>query len=78
MSGNLFCNNTLKLIKRKKTGFYYGMLDLVDVSNTFSEYNTEHNELTADFEAIKSDWQAVGDDMKKSIERYEQNNHNRK
>ena len=52
--------------------FLGGMSSLLDLGNTLQNYNTSDTDSEADTEALKSDWRAVGDDIKTSIRKYEQ------
>lgn len=47
--------------------FIGGMASLLDLGNTFREYNASPTGEEADFKALQNDWRAVGDDMKVSI-----------
>ena len=49
-----------------------GVARLLDLGGTLQEYNTHDTDEEADVEALKNDWRAVGDDLKVSINRYEQ------
>lgn len=49
-----------------------GMSRVLDLGATLQEYNTSESENDADFKALKSDWCAVGEDLKASIKKYEQ------
>ncbi|MEK7150142.1 MAG: hypothetical protein AAB736_00885 [Patescibacteria group bacterium] len=52
--------------------FTEGVSRLFDLGGTLQEYNDSETEQKADMEEIKSDWCAVGDDLKFSISNYEQ------
>jgi hypothetical protein len=52
--------------------FTEGMSRVLDLGCTLQEYNSSKTEQEADIEAIKNDWRAVGDDLRFSINRYEQ------
>lgn len=52
--------------------FVEGMSRVVDLGATLQEYNTSETEHQADIEALRSDWQTVGKDLKVSIKKYEQ------
>ena len=49
-----------------------GMARLFDFGNNLQVYNTSPASAEADTAALKSDWYAVGQDMKDSISTYEQ------
>ena len=55
-----------------RPSFVEGMSRVLDLNVTLQEYNTSETENKADIEALKSDWRAVGDDLKVSIKSYEQ------
>lgn len=62
----------------ERTGFLFdepslvnGIARLVDLGNTLDAYNYSNSSMEADCKALKSDWQAVGDDMRKAIGTYE-------
>jgi hypothetical protein len=50
--------------------FIKGVGRVFDFSQSLDSYNTSSTPEQADFDAIKSDWQAVGGDIKDSIEQY--------
>ena len=52
--------------------FVEGMARNLDIGNTLQEYNDHPTENEADIEALRSDWKAVGEDIKSTISRYEQ------
>jgi len=51
--------------------FFEGMARNLDIGNTLQVYNDSLTENEADIEALKNDWQAVGDDIRVSISQYE-------
>src|SRR3989344_1395122 len=52
--------------------FIEGGARLLDFGNTLQEYNASETDAETDIESLKNDWRAIGDDIKISIERYEQ------
>lgn len=57
-----------------KTGFLYarpsfleGIARIMDMSGTLNEYNRSESPEEADTRALRSDWYAVGDDLRTSI-----------
>ena len=49
-----------------------GMSRVVDLGATMQIYNISETEQQADFEALRNDWRAIGDDLRYSIRMYEQ------
>ncbi len=52
--------------------FIEGISRVLDLGATLQKYNDSKTELEADTNALKSDWQSVGEDLKSSIKTYEQ------
>lgn len=57
-----------------RTGFLYarpsfieGVARLMDVGGTLNEYNRSASDEQADARALRSDWYAVGDDLRAGI-----------
>jgi hypothetical protein len=66
--------NTL-LFKRSarlfaKPSFMEGFARAIDIGATLNEYKRNVTEAKADYEALKSDWYAVGDSIYEAIESY--------
>ena len=55
-----------------RPSFVEGVARVMDLGSTMQIYNESKTAKNADFLAIKKDWQAVGDDIKKAINKYEQ------
>ncbi len=53
-----------------KPSFIEGMARVIDLGSTLQEYNVSETVEEADARAIGKDWQAIGCDIKKSIETY--------
>jgi len=62
---------TFKLFKSEPS-FSRGMASIFDLRSVSSKYNVSKNEDNADKIAIQADWRAVGCDLAKSIQEYEQ------
>jgi hypothetical protein len=65
-------NDFLSFYLFSKPSFFKGYGRLLDVSGSFNIYNDSETEKEADFIALNNDWRAVGHDIKKSINKYEQ------
>jgi len=65
-----YSSNTFRLFKRKPS-FLGGFGSIIDLSGPISKYNYTTHNATADYEAIKSDWEQVGNDMRHAIKEYE-------
>ncbi|QQR78311.1 MAG: hypothetical protein IPJ68_04485 [Candidatus Moraniibacteriota bacterium] len=50
--------------------FMKGVARVFDFSQSLDKYNTSPTTEEADFNAIKSDWEAVGKDIRVAIEKY--------
>lgn len=55
-----------------KPNFFSGMARLLDIGSTLNVYNDSPSEEIADMKALKSDWMAVGNDMRFAIERFKE------
>jgi hypothetical protein len=66
--GNLYVAN--KLYANPST--IEGMSRVVDLGATMQVYNTSETDEQADFEALRNDWCAVGDDFRFAIKKYGQ------
>ncbi len=49
-----------------------GISRILDIGNTINIYNDSRTELEADLKALHRDWYIVGNDLRCSIEKYEQ------
>lgn len=54
--------------------FLEGVARSVDIGDTLTEYNTSENGTAADLQALRSDWLAVGNDLREAISQFDQNN----
>lgn len=54
-----------------RPSFIEGVARNLDILNTLREYNESPDESTADNEALKDDWHAVGGDFRSAISSYE-------
>lgn len=52
--------------------FWRGWAEIWDFANTLSLYNASPTVEQADYYATKSDWMAVGDDLRRALNRYAQ------
>lgn len=66
---NLSHTPSFRLFK-KKLSFTDGVASLIDFSENQSRYHIDATEKEADMNALRSDWLAIGSDMKKAIEQY--------
>jgi hypothetical protein len=48
--------------------FILGMASIIDFGNTLTEYNYANNGDQADYLALRSDWLAVGNDLRAAVE----------
>ncbi len=53
--------------------FLEGIARSVDIGDTLTEYNTSENGTAADLQALRSDWLAVGNDLREAISQFERN-----
>jgi len=60
----------------QKNNFWVGMGSILNLAGSYFDYNYSKTEKEADFRAIMSDWENVGDDIRKSKEKFE-NKHKR-
>jgi hypothetical protein len=51
--------------------FLEGAARIFDFASVLQQYRTDATEAEADTTALKSDWMAVGDDLRHAIMRYE-------
>lgn len=66
--GTQIKNYTYNLFSR--SSFLTGMGRIFDFSNSYNNYNISETSTEADFKAIASDWNAVGEDLKLVINIY--------
>ena len=50
--------------------FLEGLARSIDIGDTLTEYNTSESGAEADTRALRSDWKAVGDDLRQAIAQY--------
>lgn len=53
-----------------KPSFLTGIARLIDVFRATNKYNTSNSDQQADYDALYSDWLAIGDDIWKATEKY--------
>jgi len=54
--------------------FLEGVARSIDIGDTLTEYNDSESGTEADARALRSDWRAVGDDLRQAIAQYRQEN----
>lgn len=69
---NSFKNSPTFRLFRNEPSFIEGLSRLLDLGSRPERYNESETPEGADYDALESDWQAVGNDMKASIKAYEQ------
>ncbi len=52
--------------------FIEGIARSIDIGDTLTEYNGSENGTLADIRALRSDWLAVGDDLRQAMMQFEQ------
>jgi len=56
---------------RKMPSFLGGLASLIDLSPNKSRYNYDISADKADMNSLRADWFAIGNDLRKAIEKYE-------
>lgn len=69
---NFFKNSPTFRLFKKEPSFLEGASHLLDIKARAWQYNHSATEDEADRDALRSDWQAVGNDFRSSIKAYEQ------
>ena len=64
--------NTAPSVLFARPSLIEGIARIVDIGTTMQMYNTSKSENAADVQALKQDWQIVGNDLSFSIKNYEQ------
>jgi hypothetical protein len=54
-----------------RPSFWSGMARVVDLGGTLNEYNYSISPRRADYYAIRSDWNVVGDDISEAVNKLE-------
>jgi hypothetical protein len=54
-----------------RPSFWSGMARVVDLGGTLNEYNYSISPRKADYYAIRSDWNVVGDDIREAVNKYD-------
>lgn len=57
-----------------KNNFLVGIGSVLNLSDAYFEYNYSKSDIEADFKALYSDWQNIGNDIEKSIKKFETEN----
>jgi len=52
--------------------FLEGVARSIDIGDTLTKYNTSESGAAADLQALRSDWLAIGNDLRQSIAQFEQ------
>ena len=52
--------------------FLEGVARAIDIGDTLTEYNGFESSAEADTHALRSDWQTVGDDLRRAMSQYRQ------
>lgn len=55
-----------------RPSFWEGIARLLDIGGTLNEYNYSSCERVADFRALQSDWEIVGEDLWGALEQFRQ------
>ena len=56
---------------RKMPSFWDGFAAMVDMTPNMARYQQDDSAQEADAKSLKSDWQAVGNDLRETLQRYE-------
>jgi hypothetical protein len=57
-----------------KNNFFVGIGSVLNIAGAYFDYNYSKSEKESDFKAMHSDWQNVGNDFKKSLDKWEKDN----
>lgn len=57
---------------KKLPDFFLGIASVFDMGATIDIYHKEENANVADYKALKSDWEATGQDLQFALETYGQ------
>lgn len=57
-----------------KNNFLVGLGSVLNLSEAYFEYNYSKSDIEADFKALYSDWQNIGNDIEKSTRKFETEN----
>lgn len=68
----IFKNSLTFRLFKKEPSFADGMASLIDMSPNLSRYNQDKTGNQADVNSLRADWQAIGDDLRETIEDYGQ------
>lgn len=53
-----------------KMNFFTGMGSVMNIAGNYFEFSNCDDEVTEDYEAIQSDWDAIGHDIKNAMENH--------
>jgi len=54
--------------------FLEGIARSIDIGDTLTEYNGSESGAAADLRALRSDWIAIGNDLRQAMSQFEQDN----
>lgn len=57
-----------------KNDFLVGLGNVLNISGSYFDYNYSKSEKEADYKAIFSDWENIGEDIRKSKEQFKKEN----
>ena len=57
-----------------KNNFFVGFGSVLNIAGNYFDYNYSKSEKEADYKAMSSDWNNIGEDFKKSKEKFEKDN----
>lgn len=80
----VYLNKNSKMNKRRlkyktnfllpKNDFLVGLGSVLNIAGSYFEYNYSESEKEADLKAMYSDWENIGNDIRKSTEKFEKEN----
>ena len=57
-----------------KNNFLIGIGSVLNITGSYFDYNYSNSDMEADFIALTSDWHNIGNDIRKSKEKFEKDN----
>lgn len=80
----VYLNKKVKMNKRRikyktsfllpKNDFLVGLGSVLNIAGSYFDYNYSKSEKEADYKAMYSDWENVGEDIRRSKEKFEKEN----
>ncbi len=67
----IFRNSPTFRLFKKEPSIIDGVASLVDHSPNIDRYNKDKDEIEADTNSLRADWYAVGEDLWKTMEKYD-------